>query len=393
MSAIDHRTTRVARAVPRAECVGSLLRPVELRELFAEVYAGLKTPSPRLLDAHGRERLAVLQQRADAAITEAVRRQIDIGLDVITDGEMRRSVFTHSLVDALAGFEDSEVEFPFTNEQGEVMVPPSGPLIGADRVSRVGNPALDEVRYVQSLTDYPLKVTFPAPSYWYCEPVELRAGAYASQQEFVEQVVAIQRELIAEVIAAGVRYVQMDWPSYVMALDPKWRAHLPGHDSRSLAELMEMMIAVDNAVIADLPADVTTALHICRGNYRSMWMTEGSLEPIAEQLFNQLHYNRLLVEWEDRGREGDFTALRHVPAGGPVVAMGIVSSKSTHVENEDEIERLLDEAASLVSVEQLALTTQCGFASTWEGNELAEDAQWRKLELIVEVADRVWGSA
>jgi len=156
---------------------------------------------------------------------------------------------------------------------------------------------------------------------------------------------------------------------------------------------MEMMLAADNAVIADIPEDVTTALHVCRGNYRSMWMTEGSLEPIAEQMFNELRYDRLLVEWEDPEREGDFSALRHVPRGGPVIAMGVVSSKSAAVETAAEIEQRLEEAASYVSVEQLGLTTQCGFASTWEGNELAEESQWRKLELIAEVAERVWGAA
>src|SRR5262249_25948364 len=152
---------------------------------------------------------------------------------------------------------------------GEEMVPPSGPAVGATRVSKVANPALDEARYVRTLTDHPLKVTFPAPSYWYCEPVDLSQGAYASQREFVDQVVEIQRELLAEVVAAGVRHVQMDWPAYVMAIDPRWRDHLPGTEGLSLEALMEELIAVDNAVIAGLPDDVTTALHICRGNYRS----------------------------------------------------------------------------------------------------------------------------
>ncbi|UGS37295.1 5-methyltetrahydropteroyltriglutamate--homocysteine methyltransferase [Capillimicrobium parvum] len=380
-----------SRTVPRAETVGSLLRPPALRAMFPQVYAGHKTPSPRLLDAAGLERLAELERRADTAVADVVRRQIDIGLDVITDGEMRRASFTHSLVDALGGFEDSDVEFAFTNEQGEEMVPPSGPLVGAQRVSKVANPALDEARFVRTLTDHPLKVTFPAPSYWYCEPVDLAKGAYSSQREFVEEVVAIQRELLAEVVAAGVRHVQMDWPAYVMAIDPKWRDHLPGTEGLALGELMDELIAVDNAVIADLPADVTTALHVCRGNYRSMWMTEGSLEPIAEQLFGDLRYDRLLVEWDDTAREGDFDTLRHVPAGGPIVVMGVVSSKSTTVESADDVQRRLEEAARYVPVEQLAISPQCGFASTWEGNELAEESQWRKLEVVVEVADRVWG--
>lgn len=382
---------RAPRRVPRAETVGSLLRPPALRAKFPEVYAGHKTPSPRLLDAAGRERLAELERLADKAVADVVRRQIDAGLDVITDGEMRRASFTHSLVDALGGFEDSDVEFAFTNDAGEVMVPPSGPLVGAERVRKVDNPALREAQYVRSLTDYPLKVTFPAPSYWFCEPVDVTKGAYSSQAEFVNQVVEIQRELLAEVVAAGVRHVQMDWPSYVMALDPKWRGHLPDSEGKSLATLMSEMIEVDNAVIAGLPDDVTKALHVCRGNYRSMWMTEGSFEPIAEQMFNDLRYDRLLVEWDDRDREGDFGPLRHVPHGGPVVVMGIVSSKSTTVESPDDVERRLHEVAEHVPFEQLAISPQCGFASTWEGNELADEIQWGKIGVVVEVADRIWG--
>jgi 5-methyltetrahydropteroyltriglutamate--homocysteine methyltransferase len=379
------------REIPRAETVGSLLRPPALRAMFPTVYEGHKTPSPRLLDAEGLRRLEELERLADVAVRDVVARQVDAGLDVITDGELRRASFTHSLVDALGGFEDSQVEFAFTNEQGEAMVPPSGPAVGAMRVSKVDNPALREAEFVRSLTDHPVKVTFPAPSYWYCEPVDLSKGAYATQREFVEQVVEIQRELLAEVVEAGVRHVQMDWPAYVMAIDPRWRDHLPGTEGLDLAQLMDELIAVDNAVIEGLPDDVTTALHICRGNYRSMWMTEGSLEPIAEQVFGALTYDRILVEWDDTTREGDFGALRHVPSGGPVIVMGVVSSKTTDVESPDDVQRRIEEAAQYVPVEQLALSPQCGFASTWEGNELAEDIQWRKIDVVAQVADRVWG--
>ena len=385
MTAISPRKT-----IPRAETVGSLLRPPALRAMFPKVYEGYKTPSPRLLDAAGLERLAELERLADAAVAEVVQRQIDLGLDVITDGEMRRAVFTHSLIDALGGFEDSTLEFTFTNADGVEMAPPSGPLVGSELVRKVDNPALHEVEYVRSLTDYPLKVTFPAPSYWFCEPVDLSRGVYESQAQFVHEVVDIQRQLIAEVVAAGVRHVQMDWPSYVMAIDPNWRSHLPGA-GRSLTELMDELIAVDNAVIEGLPADVTTALHICRGNFRSMWMTEGSLEPIAEQMFSRLRYDRLLLEWEDTEREGDYAPLRHVSDDGPVIVMGIVSSKDTRVESVDELERRMEEISVFVPLEQLAISPQCGFASTWQGNELAEESQWRKIEVLVEASDRLWG--
>jgi 5-methyltetrahydropteroyltriglutamate--homocysteine methyltransferase len=234
-------------------------------------------------------------------------------------------------------------------------------------------------------------VTFPAPSYWFSEPVDLSKGAYVSQQEFVEQVVQIQRELLAEVIDAGVRHVQMDWPSYVMAIDPAWRDALPGTEGDSLAQVIERMVAVDNGVLEQIPDGVTTALHICRGNYRSMWMTQGSLEPIAEQLFNTLAYDRVLIEWDDTSRDGDYSPLRFVPRDGPIVVMGVVSTKTATVESPDDMVRRIEEAASYLDVDRLAISPQCGFASTWEGNELAEAIQWQKLACVVEVANRVWG--
>ncbi len=375
----------------RAEHVGSLLRPDALRDMFPRVYAGHKTPSPRLLDEAGLQRLTELERMADEAVADVVRRQIDIGLDVITDGEMRRAVFTHSMVDALGGFDDSPVEFAFKNQLGEELVPPGGPHVGARRLTKVDNPARREAEYVISLTDYPFKLTFPAPSYWYCEAVDTTAGAYADQQEFVEQLVDIQRELLSEVIDAGVRHVQMDWPSYVMAIDPAWRSAMPGTESDSLEQLINRLLMVDNAVLEGIPDHVTTALHICRGNYRSMWMTEGSLEPIAEQLFNGLRYDRLLIEWDDVDREGDYRPLRFVPKDGPIIVLGAVSTKTTDVESADEIVRRIEEASAYVDIDKLAISPQCGFASTWEGNELAERIQWEKLACVVEVADRVWG--
>src|SRR5262249_37219096 len=155
------------------------------------------------------------------------------GLDVITDGEMRRAMFTHSVVDALEGFDDSDKEFAFTNDRGEIMVPPSGPLVGRERLRKADSPAAREVRYLRSLTAYPVKVTLPAASYWFCEPIDLGQGAYASQAEFVAHVVEIQRELIADAVAAGARYVQLDWPSYVMLVDPKWAHEFPDADGKS----------------------------------------------------------------------------------------------------------------------------------------------------------------
>jgi 5-methyltetrahydropteroyltriglutamate--homocysteine methyltransferase len=382
---------RTRRTVIRAESVGSLLRPPALRERFQEVYGGRLTPGHSLLSEDERDRLAELNAQADEAIAGAVRRQLDIGLDVITDGEMRRPMFTHSVVDALAGYEDNPHEIGYANDGLEAAAPHTDPLVGAERLRKVGNPALAEVAHLRTLTDAPFKVTFPAGSYWYYEPIRA-GGVYADQDEFVEHVIGLQREIIAEVIAAGARHVQLDWPLYPALCDSARVAEHAAQLGETVDSLLTKALAADRAVLEGIPEGVTKAMHICRGNYRSRWLMQGSLEPIAERLFNELPYDRFLVEWDDVQREGGYEPLRFVPAGGPVVAIGLISTKSREVEDPDEVQRRLEEAARHIDVEQLALSPQCGFASTWEGNEITEDIQWRKLEVVAEVADRVWSS-
>ena len=384
---------RTPRTKARAEVVGSLLRPSGLRELFPEVYEGQTAPSRRLVSDDRKPLLEQLDRKADLAIAEVVQRQIDLGMDVVTDGELRRAGFMHSMVDALGGTVDRGQTSSFSGRDGQVIDAPTVIMVGTERLYKADNPALQEVKYVQSLTDFPLKVTFPAPSYWYAEPVDLEHRVYSDHHEFVREMMKITRELVDEVIAAGVRYVQFDWPAYVMAIDPKFRDGVVGTEGQPLDQLIDSLVALDNEVLDGLPADVTTALHICRGNYRSSWLTEGSLEPIAEQIFNQLAHDRLLIEWENQEREGDFSPLRFVPRGGPDIVMGVVSSKVPEIETVDEVQALVEEAAEYVDIQQLAVSPQCGFASSWEGNTIADEIQWRKLEVVGEVADRIWGTA
>jgi 5-methyltetrahydropteroyltriglutamate--homocysteine methyltransferase len=370
--------------------VGSLLRPQGLRDMFADVYAGTFTPGYSLLDEEQRSRLGELNSLADDAIRDAVARQIDIGLDVVTDGEMRRPMFTHSVVDALAGYEDNPHEIGYSNEGLDAEAPPTDPLIGAERLRRIdNNPAVEETKFLRELTDRPFKVTFPAGSYWYYELI--KPGVYANQDELVEQVVELVREIVAEVVAAGAPYIQFDWPLYPALVDGSRAEQHAKALGETVDSLLDKALAADAAVLDAIPAGVTKALHMCRGNYRSRYLMQGSLDPIAERIFNELPYDRFLVEWEDTRREGDYAPLRFVPRGGPVVVMGIVSTKSPEVESPDEMERRLSEAARYLDLEQLAISPQCGFASTWEGNEIAEEIQWRKLEVVAEVADRIWG--
>ena len=245
---------------------------------------------------------------------------------------------------------------------------------------------------VEATDGYPFKVTFPAPSI-FLHPFTTVAGAYGSVAEFADAAIQIERQLIAEVLATtqseiGIQ-LQFDFPLYPYLVDPAWvgRFEASGH---RVADLVDAAIAADTAVLEGIPDDVTVALHICRGNYRSSWMCEGSLEPVAERVFGELPYDAFLVEWDDLGRDGGFDPVRFLRKGSTMV-MGIVSTKTPAVEDEDELVRKMEQAAGLAGgMDRLAISPQCGFASVMVGNEIDEDTQWRKLELVARVAARIW---
>lgn len=381
-------TARPPRQPARAETVGSLLRPAPLRQVIAEVYD--RGHTALLVEERARD-LSRLHQVEDEAIAEAVQRQIDAGLDVVTDGEFRRYMFTNSFYDAVEGMEPSSAMITFADERGD-RIQYAGPPMPCERLRKVDNPTVREIGYLRSLTDRPFKVTFPAAS-WFTFPFWWRPGvtdrAYTSQEEMLEHILAIERELVAEAIDAGARYVQFDFPIYPFLVDEGWRNRLrrAGADTEAL---LDRALKADRAMLQGIPEGVTRALHLCRGNHRSHWLTSGSIEPIAERLFHELPYDRFLIEWEDQSREGGYEALRHVPPG-PVVVMGIVSTKKAALESADELQRRLDEAGRYLDLGRLAISPQCGFASTLEGNLIDEETQWRKLGLVGQVADRVWG--
>ena len=358
----------VARSPARAEVVGSLLRPPEL----------LAAVDARSDPVH-------LGAVADAAVERVVRCQADIGLDVVSDGEFRRWMFLNSFYDAVEGVSTDRSSVEFRNDLGETVVL-QVPSIEA-RLRRVDSPAAREAAFLAGVADRPFKVTFPAASI-FVHPFGVSAGAYETHDEFVEHAIAIERELIADAIEAGCRYVQLDFPLYPYLVDPDWSARFEaaGH---TVAALLKKALAADRAVLGDVPDEVTTGLHVCRGNYRSRWICEGSLEPVAERVFGELPYDAFLVEWDDVGREGGYEPIRFTPEGR-IVVMGLVSSKRRELEAEDDLLCRLEEASRHLPVEQLALSTQCGFASVMEGNEIDEATQWRKLELVAGVADRVW---
>ncbi|MCA1666799.1 MAG: methionine synthase, partial [Thermomicrobia bacterium] len=241
-----------------------------------------------------------------------------------------------------------------------------------------------EYAFARRHTNKPIKVTMPSPSmmrrYW----VEGRSDkAYASKDAYMDDLIAIEHEDARALAAAGAAYLQIDAPHFAMMHEtapPEMLAHMD--------DLMREMAALDNRVFAGVEG-VVTAIHICRGNYRSMFTGTQPYDAYAEALFGALTFDRYLLEYDDY-RSGDFSALRFAPPTTTVV-LGLVTTKRSELEDENELLRRIEDAAKVVPIERLALSTQCGFASTMEGNAITEDAQRRKLELVVRVAERVWG--
>ena len=371
----------------RAEVIGSLLRPRALRDAVDGFYE--RGHSAVQDEERGKDRTA-LRELEDAAVRTAVRRQIDLGLDVVTDGEFRRWMFLNSFYDAVQGFRTDNV-VTFRNARGENVPLRVHEIV--DRLRPVDSPAAREAAFVAEVAGgYPFKVTFPAASI-FGHPFSYKPGitsGYDSLDAFVAHAIEIERALVADAIAAGARYIQFDFPLYPYLVDVAWteRFRTRGHD---IDALIDTAIAADTAVLEGIPDDATTALHICRGNFRSSWMCEGSLEPVAERVFGGLPYDAFLVEWDDLGRDGGFEPVRHLRQGA-VMVMGIVSTKTPALESEDDVKRKMEAAASFVGgdLARLAISPQCGFASVMVGNEIDEDTQWRKLELVARVAEDLW---
>ena len=378
---------RAPRRPARAEVVGSLLRPALLRRAIDSFYE--LGHSAILADERAKDRKA-LEAEEDSAIRDALRRQIDLGLDVVTDGEFRRWMFLNSFYDAVEGFRTDNV-VNFRNARGEDVPLRVHEIV--DRLRPVDSPAAREAAFMaEHAGGRPFKVTFPAPSI-FGHPFSFKPGitsGYGSLDEFVAHAIEIERSLVADAVAAGASYIQFDFPLYPYLVDPAWieRFEARGHD---VDALVDAAVAADTAVLEGIPDSVTVALHICRGNYRSSWMCEGSLEPVAERVFGELPYDAFLVEWDDEGRDGGFEPVRHL-RDGSIVVMGIVSTKTPKLEDEGDLVKRIEHAASFLGGDlgRLAISPQCGFASVMVGNEVDEDTQWRKLELVGRVADRLW---
>jgi 5-methyltetrahydropteroyltriglutamate--homocysteine methyltransferase len=373
----DSRAVLMKR-VYRAEQVGSLLRPpdlLETRQAFAE----------------GRVPIDALRSAEDRAIADALHRQREIGIDILSDGEMRRGSWLTDMADAVDGFVEDRVLLEWKGPGGTVEATTA--RVAGATLRKTRPLTSHEVPFLVRNAEAPFKVTLPAPSNFIF--TSFKAGVtdrvYASRAALLDDLVQIVRDEIRWLIEQGVAYIQFDAPFYSHYVDPQQRAkfRLAGIDP----ELeLERAIAGDNAaLLACAGRDVVSALHVCRGNSRSRWYMEGAYDLIAEKLFGMLDVDTFLLEYDDE-RSGGFEPLRLVPPGKNVV-LGLVTTKQPSLESEDGLRRRIDEAAAYVPLENLALSPQCGFASVASGNLLTLDQQWRKLELVVTTARQVWGSA
>ena len=362
----------------RAQHIGSLLRPPDLLQARA---------------AHAAGGLPLEQLRAaeDRAILQVLEKQSQLGLDVVTDGEMRRGSWLTDMAEAVDGFVSERMPLEWKGPGGGVEG--STALSAGAKLRKLRKMTGHEVPFMKKNTRKPFKVTLPAPSNFML--ASYRPGVtdkfYPTHADLLKDLVEIARDEVKWLVSEGVEYIQFDAPFYSHYLDPLQRARMR-QAGRSPDKELENAIAGDNAALREVPrSTVTVGLHVCRGNNKSRWFTEGAYDAIAEKLFGQLEVDRFLLEY-DTARCGGFEPLRLVPRGKSVV-LGLITTKEPKLESQNELRRRIDEASKFVPLENLALSPQCGFASTAAGNLLSMDEQWKKLELVVDTARKVWGSS
>lgn len=358
----------------RADHVGSLLRPQYLKDARSQREAGAISAAD----------LAAVEDRA---IREAIQKQEQIGLHNITDGEFRRSFWHLDFLEGLDGVESYEAEQGIQFKGGQTKA--KGLKVTAKLGSANPHYMIDHWKFVESNTQEMARVTIPSPTV-----LHYRGGRkavsmdiYPTMDEFFHDLGQAYRKIVSDFGAAGCKYLQLDEVNFTYLCDEKERQKLRdrGDDPDALPAIYANLI---NAAASGRPADMRLGMHLCRGNFKSMWIAEGGYEPVADVLFNQLPIDDYFMEW-DSDRAGGFEPLRLVPKGKNVV-LGIVTSKNGELESKDFLKRRLDEAAKFIELDQVCLSPQCGFASTEEGNTLSEEQQWAKLARVVEVAREVW---
>jgi methionine synthase II (cobalamin-independent) len=358
----------------RADHVGSLLRPTALKESRAQFAAG-------------KINRAALKAIEDCEIERVIKKQEEVGLESITDGEFRRS-WWH--LDFLWGFDGIEKH---VMEQGIAFAAVTTRNEGVKVTGKIGfsnHPMIDHFKFVAAHTMRTPKITIPAPSALYGRPMRtpVDKSVYSDNDAMFADLGQAYRKAVRAFADAGCRYLQLDEVFIAMLCDEKYRAQMRerGDDPDRLGPLYGDLI---NEAMSDIPSDMRITMHLCRGNYKSTYMGSGGYEVAQEILFNRIKVHGYFMEY-DTARAGGFEPLKLVPKDRQVV-LGLVTTKTGRLESKDELKRRIEEAAKYISLDQLCLSPQCGFASTEEGNVLAEEEQWAKLKTIVEVAQEVWG--
>jgi 5-methyltetrahydropteroyltriglutamate--homocysteine methyltransferase len=361
----------------RADHIGSLLRPAELLQA-------------RSANASS-EQLSALE---DKHVLRIIERQKDLGLKIFTDGELRRGNFMSDFNDAVEGIDEGvAVARTWQTSAGASPRPSMVPGTVVGKIKQTRRLTQHELAFLKQHSPGDIKMTLPTanqfPAIYYKKGVSEKV--YSNHSAFLWDIVPIIKAEIQALVNEGVHYVQIDAPRYSYYIDPKWRSYIKTEMGLDPDQALDEAVRADNACLEGAKrAGVTLAIHLCRGNNRSQWYAEGGYDAIAEKLFGELNVDAFLLEYESE-RAGTFEPLRFVPRGKTVV-LGLVSSKLPELESSEQLAHRIDEASKYVPPENLAVSPQCGFASTMEGNLLTEDQQWQKLKLVVDTARKVWGT-
>jgi 5-methyltetrahydropteroyltriglutamate--homocysteine methyltransferase len=374
----------------RTDVVGSLLRPAACKEARAAF-------------DDGRISAEAFRVAEDAAVRSAVKLQESVGLDVITDGEMRRLNFQDSFGASVEGYDANRSTLSVYERRVEGAAPlqrweipkihDAGTAVShrrptKERLRLARNIPLEEYTFASRITNVPLKVSLIGPDR-ISQRFDYQASTavYDGMDQFLDDVVAIERDMVSSLSQAGCRYVQIDAPGFTAYVDAPSLAQMRERGEDPMLNFSRSL-AAEARLVTGFPG-MTFGIHLCRGNQRSMWHRDGSYDAIAERLFSELPHDRFLLEY-DSPRAGSFAPLRFVPKG-KVVVLGLISTKVPELESVEDLKRRIDQASKYIPLDQLAVSPQCGFASDVVGNLLDEDAQRRKLERVVETARQVWG--
>ncbi len=363
--------------------VGSLKRPPELVQAWRACEDG-KLPFEQL------------QRVQDETIRDAVAMQEKLGLPIVTDGEFRRGGWSRGFLNAVEGFEFRGSKLVFRNDEG--FETPSPAPLATKRIRRSKPIVTEDYKFIASVAKHRAKVTMPTPSHMHFGQFKdaVDPTVYPDVEEYWDDMIAVFQQEIAELYAAGCRYLQLDEVPLALLCDDKIRA-LAKSEGDDPDKLVARYIDVLNRAVAGRPADMTIGIHLCRGNMESLWMGDGGYAPIAEALFNRSDVDAFLLEY-DSPRAGDFSPLRHLPAGKRAY-LGIISTKNPALETPDELLRRIDEASRFASMERLGICPQCGFASAAmskfavKPSKVTTDLQTQKIELLLDVGQRAWGHA